>query len=185
MISMEMSWMDRAFPRSSPFITIQAGGAPQVINLEPGQVLVMGTDKQCDIVLPFGKKVFPRHASIEYAADTRIVRKLYEPATVLVNDLPVEEQQTLYDSDVIRLGEVVIEYGDGSTRKSTGTQTGMSQGTQTWMMQGTQAGMSQGTQAKLAPPAQTGPRDSSLSLQSKSTQTKKMLPTIPEHMLKE
>ena len=193
MILRERNGMDRAFPRSSPFIRIQAGGAPQVISLEPGQVLVMGTDKQCDIVLPFGKKVFPRHASIECAAGSRIVRKLYEPATVFVNDLPVAEQQTLYDSDVIRLGEVVVEYGDSSTRKSTGTQAtmsqgtqaGMSQGTQAAMSQGTQAAMSQGTQAKITPPAHPGLRDSSLSLQSQSTQTKKMLPTIPEHVLKE
>jgi len=159
----------KAFRKSSPFIRIQAGGAPQVINLEPGQLLVMGTDKECDIVLPFGKKVFPRHAAIEWVSDSRIVRKLYEPATVLVNELPVEQQQPLYDSDVIRLGEVLVEYGDPSAIKSSGTQTKMSQGTQT----------------KMTPPTQAGLRDSSLSLQSQSPQTKKMLPTIPEHMLKE
>jgi len=185
--------MDRPFSKPSPFISVQAGGEPQIVNLEPGQAIVLGTDKDCDVVLPFGKKVFPRHASFEWVSDTRIVRKLYEPAAVFVNEMPVMDRQVLYDSDVIRLGEVTVEYGDHSVRKGTGTQTKMGTGTQTKMSQarsqGTQPSMGQaphGTQSRMGqPPAQGAQRDSSMSLQSQSPQTKKMLPTIPEHVLKE
>ena len=102
--------------KNAPYVRIHSGAPTQIFYLEPGRVTVMGTDRECQLVLPYGKKVFPRHASIEWASNAFYIRKLYEPASVLVNDTEVRQHHILKDGNIIRLGDIVLEYGEPSRK---------------------------------------------------------------------
>lgn len=108
---------------SLPYVRIHSGAPGATIQIEPGKVITFGTDKNCDVVLPYGKKVFPRHASIEWKANSRVLTKLYELASVFVNDSEVRQYQVLYDENIIRIGDIVLEYGDPTQKRNPATDT--------------------------------------------------------------
>ncbi|MDQ7824067.1 MAG: FHA domain-containing protein [Candidatus Eremiobacteraeota bacterium] len=99
-------------PLTIPHFKVRKGASPQTFTLTPGKVLVIGTDKECDVILPFGKKIFPRHAVVEWASDSRVIRKLYDPAIITINDTPVKQHQALQNGDIVTLGEVTLEFID-------------------------------------------------------------------------
>lgn len=92
-------------------------GSGDALFLQPDEIIVIGTDKTCQISLPFGRKIFPRHASIEWTNNIKTIRKLFEPASVIVNSLQIDKEQNLLDGDSIILGEIAFYFKDPSTRK--------------------------------------------------------------------
>lgn len=101
-----------------PFIRTVSEDEESLIPIEPKKSIIIGTDTSCDIVLPFGKKIFPKHASLESDSGRTTLSRLFDHAHIMINDRQLQKSQILFDRDVIVFGDVIFEYFDPRSKNS-------------------------------------------------------------------
>jgi NADPH-dependent 2,4-dienoyl-CoA reductase/sulfur reductase-like enzyme/pSer/pThr/pTyr-binding forkhead associated (FHA) protein len=95
--------------KKEPALIIITPGSPQVVHLKKGKRIMLGRDKDCNVVLA-DVAASRRHAEIVPGSDGFYIRDLGSANGVIVNEIKIDNPYLLVHSDRMIIGGTVIFY---------------------------------------------------------------------------
>ena len=112
-LALAVFWFEQRQARR--WLRVLTGGGEDRFFPLRGSRITLGTSESNDVPLQGGQEIYPRHCEIKWVKDHYEIVDDEQGGIVLVNFRQIQEH-TLKSGDLVRIGSVLLQYGEGQTK---------------------------------------------------------------------